>query len=422
MNPVRQAIPRIAAVAMSCAAVLAPSTVLAATGPTSTPGSPAASPGIGTVTARVGSLADAAATTPRPKFPAKLGLTADPGEQLLSVTAISASNAWAVGETVTTPIRSVVLHWNGRAWSTVAIPNPSVNGVVGVSAVSAHNAWLVGGQCPDQCAKPETTLILHWNGAAWSQVASPNPAGKVNFLSAVSASSSADAWAVGSTCTISTGDCVPLLLHWNGKAWARAASPAPGLSDSLEAVATISPGDAWAVGRACDPGCYEPLVMHWNGTKWSTSAVPSVGSGASSLRGVAATSASDVWAVGTADVDAKTVILHWNGMKWSRSPSPDPGPGNVLNGVTVTSSGNAWAVGGWCTTTDCAVSDTLITHWNGTAWSQVKSPSPGTGSALADVAATSSSNAWAVGANCTDFGSQCDPIMLHWNGKAWSEA
>jgi hypothetical protein len=422
MNPVRQAIPRITAAAVICAAVLAPSAVLAAIGPTSTPGSPAASLTIGTVTARAGSPADGAAATARPEFPAKPGLTADPGEQLLSVTGSSASNAWAVGETVTTPSRSVVLHWNGRAWSKVTIPDPSVNSVVGASAVSAGNAWLVGNQCPDQCTKPETTLILHWNGAAWSHVASPNPAGKVNFLSAVSASSSADAWAVGSTCTISTGSCVPLLLHWNGKAWARAASPAPGGSESLEAVATISPGDAWAVGRACDPVCYQPLVMHWNGTKWSTSAVPSVGSGSSGLSGVAATSASDVWAVGRADDDAKTVILHWNGMKWSRPPSPDPGPENVLNGVTVTSPGNAWAVGGWCTTAACAVSHTLIAHWNGAAWSQVKSPSPGPGSALADVAATSSSNAWAVGANCTDLGSQCEPIMLHWNGKAWSEA
>jgi hypothetical protein len=376
-------IPRITAAALSCAVVLAPSAVLAVTGPTS---------------------------------------TADPGEQLLSVTAISASNAWAVGETNSTPSRSVVLHWNGRAWSKVAIPVSSYSGVIGMSAVSADNAWLVGNHCPDQCTKPETTLILHWNGAAWSPVASPNPAGKVNFLSAVSASSSADAWAVGSTCTISTGDCVPLLLHWNGRAWARVASPAPGLSDTLVAVATISTGDAWAVGRACDPGCFEPLVMHWNGTKWSTSAIPSVGSGASQLSGVAAISASDVWAVGRADVDAETVILHWNGTKWSRSASPDPGPENVLDGVTVTSPANAWAVGGWCTTASCGVSHTLITRWTGTAWSQVKSPSPGAGSVLADVSATSSSNAWAVGSNCTDSGSQCAPIMLHWNGKAWSEA
>ena len=42
------------------------------------------------------------------------------------------------------------------------------------------------------------TLILHWNGSAWSQVASPSPSSfGYNFLYGVSAVSGGDAWAVG---------------------------------------------------------------------------------------------------------------------------------------------------------------------------------------------------------------------------------
>jgi hypothetical protein len=29
---------------------------------------------------------------------------------------------------------------------------------------------------------------------------------------------------------------------------------------------------------------------------------------------------------------------------------------------------DAWAAGNYCTTSSCAVQDTLLLHWNGTAW------------------------------------------------------
>ena len=56
---------------------------------------------------------------------------------------------------------------------------------------------------------------------------------------------------------------------------------------------------------------------------------------------------------------------------------------------------NAWAVGGAGSTSS---PKTLVVHWNGTAWKQVPSPAPAD-SSLSGVAATSASNAWAVG--CT---------------------
>jgi hypothetical protein len=46
---------------------------------------------------------------------------------------------------------------------------------------------------------------------------------------------------------------------------------------------------------------------------------------------------------------------------------------------------------------------TLIEHWNGTAWTQVPSPSPAD-SALYSVAGTSPANIWAVGASLTNAG------------------
>lgn len=80
------------------------------------------------------------------------------------------------------------------------------------------------------------------------------------------------------------------------------------------------------------------------------------------LHGVAATSASNAWAVGETSTSSgfSTLILRWNGTAWNRVPVPGP-PGNLLS-VAATSARNAWAVGYPYTGVDA-----LILHWNGTA-------------------------------------------------------
>jgi hypothetical protein len=82
---------------------------------------------------------------------------------------------------------------------------------------------------------------------------------------------------------------------------------------------------------------------------------------------------------------------------WTGVQPPSPGTNSSLAGVAVLSPCNAWAVGYFYKGT---ANQTLIEHWNGTAWKQVTSPNPGGSSDnnfLYGVAATSSTNAWAVG-------------------------
>jgi hypothetical protein len=91
--------------------------------------------------------------------------------------------------------------------------------------------------------------------------------------------------------------------------------------------------------------------------------------------------------------------------------------------VSATSSTNAWAVG---TRTDQI--RPLIEHWNGRSRKIQASPNPSFNftpdeTPLMGVAATSSTNAWAVGYasyNITpDEGDESHPFIEHWNGKAW---
>jgi hypothetical protein len=232
------------------------------------------------------------------------------------------------------------------------------------------------------------------------------------YLSAVSASSSRDAWAVG---TQTTGTTPSLAEHWDGRTWTRVPVPSlRGQYSGLGSVTDISPSDAWATGRLYDPA----QILHWNGKAWSRVPIPSIG--AHGLNTISAASASDIWAAGSG------ASLHWNGRTWTRVPVPVSGLHN-LNSVKVLSSSNAWAVGS--VTVGSSFGDTsadLILHWNGKTWTRVPSPAPPAakyGDFLNGITAVSAGNIWAVG--CTD-GCQVQgafsPQIEHWNGKTWRQA
>jgi hypothetical protein len=367
---------------------------------------------------------------------------------LHSVSATSSTSAWAVGASCTASActlpqqRTLILRWNGTAWAKVKSPNPAPAGAVllGVSAGSSSDAWAVGQYCSTSSCAVEKTLILHWNGTAWSQVTSPSPGPTTNVLSGVSATSSRDAWAVGSYCTTTSCDCTTtcavqntLILHWNGTSWSKVtAPPESSQATTLSGVSAAAPAAAWAVGYYCttSPCNDHTLILHWNGTAWSKVTSPNPGSTFDPLSAVSATSPAAAWAVGdyctTSSCPAvHTLTAHWNGTAWSTVTSPNVTARNALAGVAAASPANAWAVGNYCTS-QCGlpteIARTLTLHWNGTTWSTVTSPNTSAPINFLDGASTTSStNAWAVGQYCTSI--QCfvsHTLILHWNGATWS--
>ncbi len=126
------------------------------------------------------------------------------GNRLYSVSAISATNAWAVGYyDKGTVDRTLIEHWNGTAWTVQNSPDPGGsaqdNDLHAVAATSATNAFAVG-YYSKGILDPGRTVIEHWNGTAWTVQRSPNPGSpsQLNDLHAVAATSVGDAWAVGS--------------------------------------------------------------------------------------------------------------------------------------------------------------------------------------------------------------------------------
>ncbi len=248
------------------------------------------------------------------------------------------------------------------------------------------------------------------------------PGGK-NF-SGVATISANDAWAVGSYLNQTPIGFLDqtLIEHWNGTQWSVVTSPNPGsTSNALGGIGAASADDIWAVGTSSNNSTSaQTLIEHWNGTQWSVVTSLNPGSSSNALDGIAVISASDIWAVGSFSnnsTSAQTLVEHWDGSQWSVVKSPNPGSiGNGLGSITAVNTNNLWAVGGSYSNSNSQ--QTLVEHWNGTQWSVVKSPNP-TGSTvnnLSGVAVVSANDIWAVGSG-NGFSTT---LIEHWNGSKWS--
>ncbi|HWF79039.1 MAG TPA: hypothetical protein VN695_00570 [Streptosporangiaceae bacterium] len=281
--------------------------------------------------------------------------------------------------------------------------------LAGVAATSARNAWAVGFAGP--AARPRT-LILRWRGRAWTKVSAPS-LGASGSLAAVAATSARNAWAVGSTGhaggTVGYGGKA-VILHWNGSTWRSVPCPRPGTGSVIYAVAAGSASSAWAVGSYATKAnpFGQAYIARWNGSAWKQ-----VFFQFGFLSGVV-TSARSSWAVGGTGGDGLDfpLALRWNGHAWKQARTPMPQSGGHLFGIAATSPSNAWAVG----LTYGLSTKILIFRWNGAAWKQARTPRLSSG-ALNGIAATSARNAWAVG----HTSSQSNPktLILRWNGSAW---
>lgn len=261
--------------------------------------------------------------------------------------ALSPDDIWAVGDISS---HALIDHWNGHRWSYVPGPPKNRYSLYGVAALSAKNVWAVG---ETGVSTPKggglRTVTIHWNGKAWKRVPSPSPTSAMtsspNFndtLAAVAGSSARNVWAVGQYAVMKNGTrgSRSLVLHWNGSRWKQVATPDPltrGHASYLSGVAAPSPSGVWAVGSVNRHGAGHALAEFWNGAHWRI--VHTVGS---PLTGVAALGGDDAWAVGGRDSGGD--VMHWNGSSWTVKMKLNSRRG--LLAVAEASPTDVWAVGG----------------------------------------------------------------------------
>src|SRR5947209_6959085 len=250
---------------------------------------------------------------------------------LRGAAAVTTNDVWAVGADSKTQNthQPLIEHWNVSKWIVVPSPSPdlSANLLYGVAAISAQDAWAVGNYFSGTQGAEET-LIDHWNGTKWSVASNPNPSSSENGLNGVTAISASNVWAVGQYIPNGSGNTEPLIEHWNGSQWAVVPGPSPGAgAAALLSVTASSANSIWAVGSFTNSsGNTQTLIEYWDGSTWSIIPNPNPGPVSDILNAVTAVSAHNVWAVGQYEVNTSfnTLIEHWDGTRWSVVPSPSP--------------------------------------------------------------------------------------------------
>jgi hypothetical protein len=134
-----------------------------------------------------------------------------PETHLADLAAVGPQDAWAVGMDSDGAITD---HWDGASLTSVSNPaqGAGTHLLLGLGALSPSDIWAVGTQDYDHT---EGAMILHWDGRQWTSVPCWSPPN--TFLFAVSASSDNDAWAIG--LTGGTGVQTAVLDHWDGRTW-----------------------------------------------------------------------------------------------------------------------------------------------------------------------------------------------------------
>jgi hypothetical protein len=318
--------------------------------------------------------------------------------------------------------RAAVTSSCNRSWwnlSPIVSPTSSFPVLYGVAATSFNDVWAVGYYNPTGGAAQQ--LIEHFNGQTWSisSVTAEN-----STLFGVTALASNNAWAVG---TYFNGT---LVEHWDGSAWTLIASPnQPGTTeDQLKSVVAVATNDIWAVGVYYNStGGNAQLIEHWDGTSWSIVTGPNNGMDQVTLTSAAASSATDVWILGngyiTSTNEYRSFVEHWNGSAWTVTMfAPDPTTGNLpeLNAIAA-NSGGVWVVGDLFDGTQ-GTAVPFVEHWNGASWSLI--PSAATGSSnngFSAIALGPNGDAWAVGWSYFNTGYLAEHSLIErWNGSGFS--
>ena len=295
-------------------------------------------------------------------------------------------------QSVDEPSQALIEQNVGSGWSIVPSPNiPIGSDGVGsllssVTCVTASDCWAVGDSLGG-------TLIEHDGGDGWSLVTSPDPGQPWARLNAVTCVGAGDCWAVGTL-----NNTAALIEQDTGDGWTIVTSPVAGAGASLNGVTCISASDCIAVGYYIDANQMEETLIEQNtGGGWTIVPSPTppvtpvaydgVYAGVS-LRAVTCVGPSSCWAVGEvsdSSTSTASVIEKDAGDGWSLVSGPSPAGGGGLLGVTCIAAADCWAVGPG------------VEHETDGAWSIVSSPTPPWPSGLDDVVCIDSRDCWAGG-------------------------
>jgi hypothetical protein len=204
--------------------------------------------------------------------------------------------------------------------------------------------------------------------------------------------------------------------------WQTVNVPSFAPNSSLTGISAVNANDVWAFGTHVFP-LASVFSEHLSGGVWTIVPVPSPpGPLVDAFScGLCAIATDRVWAVGNSSSPSagyRPLVWRWNGSNWNIEGCPCPGNlYNALFSISGVKPQDLWAVGSYRSQNQ-SFTRSLILHRED-AWVIVPAPQVGKGhNALYGVAVVKPNDAWAVGCVETSTGG-VKAITLHWNGNTW---
>jgi hypothetical protein len=218
------------------------------------------------------------------------------------------------------------------------------SGYSAIAVTGRRTAWVFGGTNPGGSSSP---VAVDWNGS--TVTVARLPAGLTGFISAASASSASNVWAVS--------DYGRYALRWNGRSWQVARRWHRG---QITGVVAISARDVWVFGTT-PGGTRGTGSWHFDGRSWSEV------SGLAARIYQASAWHRDIWAIAASKHGDH--IERFNGTAWWRVRI-----GKTLNGVepasiVAVSDRDVWVLSN--TVGKELPGRLVLAHWNGFCWRRI---------------------------------------------------
>jgi hypothetical protein len=249
--------------------------------------------------------------------------------------------------------------------------------------------------------------------ATWTRVASSNRGTVASVLQdVVIVPGTSTAWAVGYYYDSNLAAYRTMTQRSTGGAWSIVPSvnaSATGYSQ-LNRVDATSASNVWAIGS---------LVERYDGSKWAAMTAPA----GVALRGLDVVSPTEVWVAGY--VGSAATVSQWKNGTWTtRYTQASTGRHlTVFEAIAVDPSGQVWAVG-WDRDYNAPGRpvSSLVVHFNGASWSREATPNPANRNTLMDVVALANGEVFAVGVAQDTSGGGITPrsLMLRKHDASWS--
>lgn len=293
----------------------------------------------------------------------------------------------------------LIEHWDGKSWQIVASPmgNTSApqslldsgNQLTSISAISANDIWAMGTQASKENASlpggssgvnlvflsQAVPLVEHWDGTSWKEQQLPTSLQTQGVDSTtIQALSASDVWSFDEATNFSMAGFTPVPFN-----------PSNLPSGSMPVIVGKQP-------QSLKPS-FSTHILHWDGQNWHEVQFPADLSKVVALNGVTVMSDNNVWAFGAEELNASgtpvassplpddsaqthviEVIYHWDGSTWSKANTPGVDGAN-LTSISIISPDNYWLLG------SSSTNQPLLEHWDGKAWSVITPKSPLLGAA-----------------------------------------